>query len=55
MEKRLCDYCGNALKVIGTHRKNGRDVYLFDWSKRKYHKKCFKEVKTLEKYKKIDI
>jgi hypothetical protein len=54
MDKRICIHCGGSLKIIGTHRKNGRDIFLVDWSKREYHKKCFKVVKQLEKYKKID-
>lgn len=51
MEKRICDYCGQSLRSIGTSRKNGRDN-LFDWTKRKYHKKCFREKSLNEKYKK---
>ena len=47
-----CEYCGKALKKIGYDRKNGR-LYAGnngkDWDNRKYHKKCYKEVKEREK------
>ena len=47
-----CEYCGKPLKKIGYDRSNGR-LYAGnggkDWSNRKYHKKCYKEVKDRER------
>jgi hypothetical protein len=40
---KLCDYCGKTLHPIGNCRKNGK-FGLNDWSSRKYHKKCLKEL-----------
>lgn len=46
-----CEYCGKPLKKIGFDRSNGR-LYSGnngkDWDGRKYHKKCYKEVKERE-------
>ena len=38
---RLCKHCKKPLKVFGLDRKNGVDHHS-DWSKRPYHKKCWK-------------
>tara|TARA_Y100000114_G_C11741580_1_gene319228 strand:- start:1321 stop:1509 length:189 start_codon:yes stop_codon:yes gene_type:complete len=47
-----CEYCGKPLKKIGFDRSNGR-LYSgnggHDWSTRKFHKKCFKQVKEEER------
>ena len=47
-----CEHCGRPLKKIGYDRSNGR-LYTGnggkDWKNRKYHKKCYKEVKEREK------
>jgi len=53
-ETRKCQHCGKTLRAIGRQRKNGRPSYtgqsFDDWSQRKYHKMCYKEVKELEQY-----
>eukprot|EP01048_Picozoa_sp_COSAG05_P008754 COSAG05_NODE_684_length_7947_cov_117.612603_7_plen_74_part_00 len=53
-ETRKCQHCGGTLRVIGRQRKNGKPSYtghsFDDWSQRKYHKKCYREVKELEQY-----
>ena len=49
---RVCEHCGKGLKAIGTDRKGGKEIktgYVADWSDRKYHKRCFKEIKMQEK------
>ena len=38
-----CLHCGKALRPIGTSRKNGKAHD--DWATRKYHKKCWVEIK----------
>lgn len=38
-----CLHCGKALCPIGTSRKNGKAHD--DWATRKYHKKCWVEIK----------
>lgn len=38
-----CQYCGGRLQPIGHDRLNGRDHP--DWPTRKYHKKCWKEMR----------
>ena len=40
---RICKHCMKPLKTIGTSRKNGNPRY-HDWSKRQYHKKCWKNL-----------
>ena len=45
-----CEKCGKRLPAIGTARKNGKEYasqtgFNADWDDRKYHKKCFKEIK----------
>lgn len=42
--KPKCQECNKTLKKIGAKRVNGKDSFL-DWSNRKYHKKCLKEIK----------
>ena len=53
-ETRKCQHCGGTLRAIGRQRKNGRPRYMGasfdDWSTRKYHKKCYKEVKEQKQY-----
>ena len=47
-----CEYCNKPLKKIGNNRKNGKHFTANngnDWNERKYHKKCYKEVKDREK------
>jgi len=47
-ETRICEHCGKALRLIGATRKNGKQINNGtgkDWKSRKYHKKCFKELK----------
>jgi len=51
-----CEHCGKPLKAIGTKRSNGR--YFSgnsgnDWKERKYHKKCYKELMTFNRFKSI--
>ena len=49
-----CEYCGKPLKKIGYDRSNGR-LYAGnggkDWSGRRYHKKCYKDVMLFERFK----
>ena len=43
-----CVKCNRALTSIGLDRKNGKislDKYNKDWDTRKYHKKCWRELK----------
>jgi len=43
-----CFKCDGILKIIGKERKNGTTKignYNKDWDTRKYHKKCYKEIK----------
>jgi hypothetical protein len=46
-EKRLCKYCGKTLRSIGLDRANGKTDHS-DWSKRKYHKKCWKQLDNIK-------
>jgi hypothetical protein len=47
-----CEYCGKPLKKIGFDRSNGK-YYSGnggnDWKTRKFHKKCYKQVKQEER------
>ena len=46
-----CLYCNKRLIIIGIGRKNGIPVGNHngqDWDNRKYHKKCFKELKDIQ-------
>ena len=36
-----CKKCNKTLRAIGYNRRNG--ACHFDWDKRKFHKKCFKQ------------
>jgi len=45
MEKRICLSCGKTLVKIGTERENGKFGQA-DWTTRRYHKKCWKELGT---------
>lgn len=48
-----CVKCGRALPAIGLDRKNGRITegkYNKDWASRKYHKKCYKEIKEHQEF-----
>ena len=47
MVNKKCERCGKALVSIGTSRKNGKR-YHDDWSTRKYHKRCWKEMQDEE-------
>jgi len=38
-----CEYCGKKLVPIANKRSNGTHRHN-DWSTRKYHKKCWKEM-----------
>ena len=38
----FCLHCSGALQAIGFARRNGAPH--LDWSSRKYHKKCWKEL-----------
>ena len=40
--KTKCHYCKKTLVPIGNCRTNGK--FHNDWSKRKYHKKCWIEI-----------
>ena len=40
-----CLECGGRLRAIGRSRSNGRAHD--DWPGRKYHKKCYKEMRQL--------
>jgi hypothetical protein len=40
-----CEFCFKSLKSIGHARVNGANH--IDWSMRKYHKKCWKEITTV--------
>jgi hypothetical protein len=44
LKNRKCELCKGTLKMIGFQRLNGKDIKLFDWSKRKYHKRCYKKI-----------
>jgi len=46
-----CEHCDKPLKAIGTSRKNGKNHN--DWSSRKLHKCCWKELKGQEEIIKI--
>lgn len=48
VEKNLCVECNEPIVPVGNKRKNGKDHP--DWSDRKYHKKCWKEVEMLNYY-----
>jgi len=46
-----CLYCNKSLRLIGRTRKNGKEIANHngcDWKDRKYHKKCFKELKDIQ-------
>jgi hypothetical protein len=45
-EKRKCLRCGRTLVSIGLDRANGGITP--DWDDRKYHKKCYREMKEEE-------
>ena len=47
MPNKKCEHCGRALVAIGRDRENGKQSHD-DWSTRKYHKKCWKEVQEAE-------
>jgi hypothetical protein len=40
--KKKCKACGRTLIAVGHARKNGKNHK--DWSKREYHKQCWKEL-----------
>lgn len=43
-----CIKCNKTLVKIGTSRQNGTYRHN-DWEGRKYHKKCYKEIATIER------
>ena len=52
-QTRICEHCGKPLRAIGLDRANGkpgRKGSFNDWSKRKYHKKCYKEARQQRHY-----
>ena len=44
LKGRKCELCKGTLKMIGFQRLNGKDIKLFDWSNRKFHKRCYKKI-----------
>lgn len=47
MPNKKCEYCGGTLVAIGRERANGKRSHD-DWETRRYHKKCWKEMKDDE-------
>lgn len=46
-----CLYCNKSLRLIGRTRRNGIAIGNHngcDWTERKYHKKCWKELKEIQ-------
>ena len=43
IENRYCEICKKKLKLIGASNKNNKKSFYYDWTTRKYHKKCYKE------------
>jgi hypothetical protein len=46
-----CLHCNKPLKKIGNNNLNDKQPYYLignDWNGRKYHKKCWKEIKEEE-------
>ncbi len=46
MPKLSCTHCNKPIVAFGKSRKNGTKTE--DWSTRKLHKKCWKELKELK-------
>lgn len=44
-QRRDCKHCGKRLVAIGSSRRNGSSTR--DWGTRKYHKKCWLELRDL--------
>jgi hypothetical protein len=44
-----CQWCGRKLVPIGSARANGSHRYE-DWSTRRYHKKCYRELKSRDDF-----
>lgn len=47
---RICQYCHKKLRPIGT----GQYCPFKDWSSRKYHLKCYKEI-TARQIARVDV
>lgn len=47
MPNKKCEYCDKPLVSIGRERANGKRSHG-DWETRKYHKKCWKQMKDDE-------
>ncbi len=45
MAKNKCLHCEKTIVAIGSSRENG--AMHKDWSNRKYHKKCYKELQWI--------
>lgn len=45
----ICKFCKKTLMVKGLDRANGKESFSFEkWEKNEYHKKCLRELKTIE-------
>lgn len=42
----ICEHCNKKIVKMGSTRANGRNIA--DWDTRKYHVKCYKEIKQHE-------
>ena len=51
MPNKKCLHCNRAMVAIGDKRANGGMTN--EWETRKYHKKCFKEIRRNEVHKKL--
>ena len=53
-DKKKCEWCKKTLPVFGIDRKNGKESFG-DWSKRKFHKKCYILYDDEQRYKALRL
>ena len=51
MPNKKCLHCNRAMVAIGNERANGG--MTIEWETRKYHKKCFNEIRRNEVHKRL--